>query len=59
MGKKLRSENMRKIMGKKIKILREMNNVTQVAKLTKTWINSAHDFLHSVTHLWDSRLFWP
>jgi transcriptional regulator with XRE-family HTH domain len=30
MGKKLRSEDMRKIMGKKIKILREMNSVTQV-----------------------------
>ena len=30
MGKKLRSEDMRKIMGKKIRILREMNNVTQM-----------------------------
>ena len=30
MGKRLRSEDMRKIMGKKIKILREMNDVTQV-----------------------------
>ena len=30
MGKMLRSEDMRKIMGKKIKILREMNDVTQV-----------------------------
>jgi len=30
MGKKLRSEDMRKIMGKKIRILREMNKVTQV-----------------------------
>ena len=30
MGKKLRSEDMRKIMGKKIRILREMNGVTQV-----------------------------
>ena len=30
MGKKLRSEDMRKIMGKKIRILREMNSVTQV-----------------------------
>ena len=30
MGKKLRSEDMRKIMGKKIRILREMNDVTQM-----------------------------
>ena len=30
MAKKLRSEDMRKIMGKKIRILREMNNVTQM-----------------------------
>jgi transcriptional regulator with XRE-family HTH domain len=30
MGKRLRSEDMRKIMGKKIRILREMNGVTQV-----------------------------
>jgi transcriptional regulator with XRE-family HTH domain len=30
MGKRLRSEDMRKIMGKKIRILREMNSVKQV-----------------------------
>jgi transcriptional regulator with XRE-family HTH domain len=30
MGKRLRSEDMRKIMGKKIKILRKMNSVSQV-----------------------------